>query len=67
MRGGRVAVVGGSIAGCAVALAAARGGADEVVVHEREGYGESFGDIVISTEDSDAWEIVARSVGGSTA
>ncbi|MFB7669246.1 FAD-dependent monooxygenase [Kitasatospora sp. NPDC056138] len=32
---GRVAVVGGSIAGCAAALAAARTGADEVVVFER--------------------------------
>lgn len=35
MRGGRVAVVGGSIAGCAAALAAHRGGADEVTVYER--------------------------------
>ncbi|GAA2742480.1 FAD-dependent monooxygenase [Kitasatospora cinereorecta] len=35
MRGGRVAVVGGSIAGCAAALAAWRAGADEVVVFER--------------------------------
>ncbi len=35
MRGGRVAVVGGSIAGCAVALAAHRAGAAEVVVFER--------------------------------
>ncbi|WP_371500569.1 FAD-dependent monooxygenase [Kitasatospora sp. NBC_00374] len=35
MRGGRVAVVGGSVAGCAAALAAARTGADEVVVFER--------------------------------
>ncbi|BFV60863.1 FAD binding domain-containing protein [Kitasatospora sp. CMC57] len=35
MRGGRVAVVGGSIAGCAIASAAARAGADEVVVLER--------------------------------
>nr|WP_280717006.1 FAD-dependent monooxygenase [Kitasatospora sp. MAP5-34] len=35
MRGGRVAVVGGSIAGCAFASAAARSGADEVVVFER--------------------------------
>ncbi|MFI9271331.1 FAD-dependent monooxygenase [Kitasatospora sp. NPDC052896] len=35
MRGGRVAVVGGSIAGCAAALAASRIGADEVVVFER--------------------------------
>jgi 2-polyprenyl-6-methoxyphenol hydroxylase-like FAD-dependent oxidoreductase len=33
--GGRVAVVGGSIAGCACALVAARSGADEVVVLER--------------------------------
>ncbi|WP_367138574.1 MULTISPECIES: FAD binding domain-containing protein [Streptomyces] len=32
---GRVAVVGGSIAGCAAALAAARAGAGEVVVFER--------------------------------
>jgi 2-polyprenyl-6-methoxyphenol hydroxylase-like FAD-dependent oxidoreductase len=35
MRGGRVAVVGGSIGGCSAALAAARGGADEVVIFER--------------------------------
>lgn len=35
MRGGTVAVVGGSIAGCAFATAAARAGADEVVVLER--------------------------------
>lgn len=35
MRGGTVAVVGGSIAGCAIATAAARAGADEVVVLER--------------------------------
>ncbi|CAM5273259.1 FAD-dependent monooxygenase [Streptomyces avidinii] len=35
MRGGRVAVVGGSIAGCAIATAVARAGAGEVVVLER--------------------------------
>ncbi|MCB5178376.1 monooxygenase [Streptomyces antimicrobicus] len=35
MRGGAVGVVGGSIAGCAFASAAVRGGADEVVVLER--------------------------------
>lgn len=35
MRGGRVAIVGGSIAGCAAALAAYRGGADEITVYER--------------------------------
>ncbi|WP_369215602.1 FAD-dependent monooxygenase [Streptomyces flavofungini] len=35
MRGGRVAVVGGSVAGCASALAAHRGGADEITVYER--------------------------------
>lgn len=35
MRGGKVAVVGGSIAGCAAALAAYRGGADEITVYER--------------------------------
>ncbi|MET9962299.1 monooxygenase [Streptomyces sp. NPDC006326] len=35
MQGGTVAVVGGSIAGCAFASAAARAGADEVVVLER--------------------------------
>ncbi|MEU9305480.1 monooxygenase [Streptomyces sp. NPDC048269] len=35
MRGGTVAVVGGSIAGCALATAAARAGAGEVVVLER--------------------------------
>ncbi|PWK64022.1 2-polyprenyl-6-methoxyphenol hydroxylase-like FAD-dependent oxidoreductase [Streptomyces sp. CG 926] len=37
MRGGTIAVVGGSIAGCAVATAAARAGAGEVVVLERTG------------------------------
>ncbi|MGW0750960.1 monooxygenase [Streptomyces sp. NPDC002587] len=35
MRGGTVAVVGGSIAGCALATAAARAGAGDVVVLER--------------------------------
>ncbi|MEV7724611.1 FAD-dependent monooxygenase [Streptomyces sp. NPDC087917] len=35
MRGGTVAVVGGSIAGCALAAAAARAGAERVVVLER--------------------------------
>ncbi|MFE0105886.1 FAD-dependent monooxygenase [Streptomyces sp. NPDC059009] len=35
MRGGRVAVVGGSIAGCAAAVAAHRGGVDEITVYER--------------------------------
>ncbi|MFJ1597208.1 FAD-dependent monooxygenase [Streptomyces sp. NPDC088261] len=35
MRGGSVAVVGGSIAGCAAALAASRGGAGRVTVFER--------------------------------
>ncbi|MFD7260364.1 FAD-dependent monooxygenase [Streptomyces sp. NPDC059874] len=35
MRGGTVAVVGGSIAGCAFASAAARAGAEQVVVYER--------------------------------
>ncbi|MEU9038665.1 FAD-dependent monooxygenase [Streptomyces sp. NPDC048352] len=35
MRGGAVAVVGGSIAGCAFASAAVRAGAEEVVVLER--------------------------------
>ncbi|MGW6062514.1 FAD-dependent monooxygenase [Streptomyces sp. NPDC055189] len=35
MRGGKVAVVGGSISGCAAALAAHRGGADEITVYER--------------------------------
>ncbi|MFD6967639.1 FAD-dependent monooxygenase [Streptomyces sp. NPDC059949] len=35
MRGGSVAVVGGSIAGCAIATAVARAGAGEVVVLER--------------------------------
>jgi 2-polyprenyl-6-methoxyphenol hydroxylase-like FAD-dependent oxidoreductase len=35
--GGRVAVVGGSIAGCAMALAASRGGAEHVTVFERAG------------------------------
>ncbi|WP_328583052.1 FAD-dependent monooxygenase [Streptomyces sp. NBC_00370] len=35
MRGGSIAVVGGSIAGCAAALAASRGGAGEITVFER--------------------------------
>ncbi|MFJ9622459.1 FAD-dependent monooxygenase [Streptomyces sp. NPDC101181] len=35
MRGGSIAVVGGSIAGCAAALAAVRGGAERVTVLER--------------------------------
>ncbi|MBD0748022.1 FAD-dependent monooxygenase [Streptomyces sp. CBMA152] len=35
LRGGRVAVVGGSVAGCAAALAAHRGGAAEITVFER--------------------------------
>ncbi|MER6365113.1 monooxygenase [Kitasatospora sp. NPDC001527] len=35
MRGGSVAVVGGSVAGCAFARAAARGGAERVTVLER--------------------------------
>ncbi|MEU2731432.1 FAD-dependent monooxygenase [Streptomyces griseoviridis] len=35
MSGGTIAVVGGSIAGCAAALAAARGGADRITVFER--------------------------------
>jgi 2-polyprenyl-6-methoxyphenol hydroxylase-like FAD-dependent oxidoreductase len=35
MAGGRVAVIGGSIAGCAAALAAHRTGADEVTIFER--------------------------------
>ncbi|RLL70803.1 FAD-dependent monooxygenase [Streptomyces sp. Z26] len=37
MSGGSVAVIGGSIAGCATAIAAARGGADRITVFEREG------------------------------
>ncbi|MYZ38286.1 MULTISPECIES: FAD-dependent monooxygenase [unclassified Streptomyces] len=35
MRGGSIAVVGGSIAGCATALAASRGGAGKITVFER--------------------------------
>ncbi|WP_098010664.1 FAD-dependent monooxygenase [Streptomyces sp. sk226] len=35
MRGGSIAVVGGSIAGCAAALAASRGGAERITVLER--------------------------------
>ena len=35
MRGGRVAIVGGSVAGCAAALAAHRGGAEGITVYER--------------------------------
>lgn len=37
MGGGRVAIVGGSIAGCAMALAVSRGGAEHVTVFERAG------------------------------
>lgn len=35
MRGGRVAIVGGSVGGCAAALAAHRGGAGEITVYEQ--------------------------------
>ncbi|WP_416973096.1 FAD-dependent monooxygenase [Streptomyces sp. 4F14] len=35
MQGGRIAVVGGSIAGCAAALALGRAGAEEITVYER--------------------------------
>ncbi|MFC5216865.1 FAD-dependent monooxygenase [Streptomyces coerulescens] len=35
MRGGRVAIVGGSVGGCAAALAAHRGGAAEITVYEQ--------------------------------
>ena len=35
MRGGSIAVVGGSIAGCATALAVSRGGAEKITVFER--------------------------------
>ncbi|KWT63287.1 monooxygenase [Streptomyces albus subsp. albus] len=35
MRGGTVAVVGGSVAGCAAALAVHRGGATDITVYER--------------------------------
>lgn len=37
MRGGTVAVVGGSIAGCSAALAASRGGAEKITIFERAG------------------------------
>ncbi|QNP75249.1 FAD-dependent monooxygenase [Streptomyces roseirectus] len=35
MRGGRVAIVGGSIAGCAASIALERGGAEDITVYER--------------------------------
>ncbi|MFD4629047.1 FAD-dependent monooxygenase [Streptomyces sp. NPDC058284] len=52
MRGGRVAVVGGSIAGCAAALAAHRGGADEITVYERAADGLADRGVGLAMHDS---------------
>ncbi|MFF3645379.1 FAD-dependent monooxygenase [Streptomyces sp. NPDC002564] len=52
MRGGRVAVVGGSVAGCAAALAAHRGGADEVTVYERAAGGLAERGVGLAVHDS---------------
>ncbi len=39
----------------------------EIFVHESEGFGEFYGDAVISHESHGVWKLVARSPGGSTA
>ncbi|WP_405016115.1 monooxygenase [Kitasatospora sp. NBC_00070] len=59
MRGGRVAVVGGSIAGCAFASAAARAGAAEVVVLERTGGQLADRGVGLAIHDDRAAELVA--------
>ncbi|WP_330297513.1 monooxygenase [Streptomyces sp. NBC_00503] len=60
MRGsGTVAVVGGSIAGCAFASAAARAGADEVVVLERTGGRLADRGVGLCVHDDRAAELAA--------
>ncbi|MEU8431802.1 FAD-dependent monooxygenase [Streptomyces sp. NPDC029216] len=59
MRGGKVAVVGGSIAGCAFASAAVRAGAGEVVVLERTGGRLEDRGVGLCVHDDRAAELVA--------
>jgi 2-polyprenyl-6-methoxyphenol hydroxylase-like FAD-dependent oxidoreductase len=60
MRVGRVGIVGGSIAGCAVALAAVRSGVREVVVHERVDGGLADRGVGIAIHDDRYAELAAR-------
>ncbi|MFE1804523.1 FAD-dependent monooxygenase [Streptomyces sp. NPDC059533] len=59
MRGGTVAVVGGSIAGCAFASAAARAGAERVVVFERTGGRMADRGVGLCVHDERASELAA--------
>ncbi|MFI8500794.1 FAD-dependent monooxygenase [Streptomyces sp. NPDC085524] len=59
MRGGTVAVVGGSIAGCAFASAAARAGAERVVVFERTGGRMADRGVGLCVHDERAAELAA--------
>ncbi|MFD8144634.1 FAD-dependent monooxygenase [Streptomyces sp. NPDC059708] len=59
MRGGSVAVVGGSIAGCAFASAAVRAGAGEVVVLERTGGRLADRGVGLCVHDDRAAELTA--------
>ncbi|MFF7728917.1 FAD-dependent monooxygenase [Streptomyces sp. NPDC008001] len=59
MQAGRVAVVGGSIAGCAAALAAARAGAREVVVYERAAAGLEDRGVGLAVHERRHAELVA--------
>ncbi|MEU3910479.1 FAD-dependent monooxygenase [Streptomyces sp. NPDC029721] len=59
MHGGTVAVVGGSIAGCAFASAAVRAGAGEVVVLERTGGRLADRGVGLCVHDDRAAELVA--------
>ncbi|KIF07764.1 hypothetical protein PL81_00130 [Streptomyces sp. RSD-27] len=59
MRGGTVAVVGGSIAGCAFASAAVRAGAGEVVVLERTGGRLADRGVGLCVHDDRAAELLA--------
>lgn len=59
MRGGTVAVVGGSVAGCAAALAAERCGADEIVLYERAAGGLQDRGVGLAIQDDRFDELVA--------
>ncbi|WP_234365885.1 FAD-dependent monooxygenase [Streptomyces albireticuli] len=59
VRGSRVAVVGGSVAGCATALAAARAGAGEVVVYERAAGGLQDRGVGLAVHDDRYAELAA--------
>ncbi|MFC6936403.1 hypothetical protein ACFQHO_43135 [Actinomadura yumaensis] len=59
MRGGTVAVVGGSVAGCAAALAAERCGADEIVLYERAAGGLQDRGVGLGIQDDRFDELVA--------